>query len=154
MDDYPLVYSARKLLETLRGPALMQVMVNPAELRLLVDSLDGIRGISDYLAETEQRIYPDQAPRTRNVKNNRVRVVINQPLLSPQETHESWVLAFVRRWTLKSQQGVTMRDIRNYNQSRWQEDTKLIVEGLVAKGELCKIVGKRTICYILPEGNN
>lgn len=151
MENQSLAYSARELLARLQGPTLMQIMESPAELRVLVASLDGISGIADYLAETEHRLYPEQSPKSRNLRHNRVRVVVKQPILLPREAHEHWVLAFVEKWGRKHEQGPTLREIRNYNRSRWQGDTELIIDDLVRKGKICKVTSERTAYYALPE---
>lgn len=149
MENQSLAYSARELLTRLQGPSLMQIMESPAELRLLVASLDGISGIADYLAETEHRLYPEQSPKSRNLRHNRVRVVVKQPPLLPREAHEHWVLAFVEKWERKHKQGPTLREIRNYNRSKWQGDTEIVIDDLVRKEKLCKIASERTAYYAI-----
>lgn len=152
MENQSIAYSAKELLARLQGPILMQVIANPAELRMLVENLDGISGIADYLAETEQRMYPDLAPKHRALRRNRVRVVVKQqdsaPTL-PEETHETRIVAFVGRWIKKRKHPPTFRDIRNGHRS--YEDLQSVVEKLVGEGRLSKIIGERTAYYTLPE---
>jgi hypothetical protein len=150
MENQSLAYSAKDLLARLQGPAMLQIIANSADLRMLVDSLEGIGGLADYYAETEQRLYPDLAPKRKGPRHNRVRVVVKQEAhVLPEETRDMRILAFVERWMKKHKQAPTMREIRNNHRS-W-EDMHILVGRLVDEGRLCVIAGERTAYYTLPK---
>lgn len=136
-----------------QGPALLQVMESPDDLRTALDCLERA---TDLLASIERCRYPGQASRTHSkakqskAKRSATTPALSAPAPAPQDPAEQLrtrILSFVERWWEKEGRGATMREIRNPNRTVSPDDVTEMVSILVHEGKLQAIPVKRTVQY-------
>lgn len=131
-----------------QGPALLQVMESPDDLRTALDCLERA---TDLLASIERCRYPGQASRTHSkAKRPATTPVSSAPAPAPQDPAEQLrtrILSFIERWWEKEGRGATMREIRNPNRTVSPDDVTEMVSILVHEGKLQAIPVKRTVQY-------
>lgn len=66
----------QEILDMLQGPALLQLLNNPAELRSAIVALESA---IDLLKDNEQRLYPEQAPKAGRSKRNEAIIDTSDP---------------------------------------------------------------------------
>lgn len=65
-----------EMLEMLGGHSFLQLLGNPAELRSTIVALESVL---ELLKDNEQRLYPEQAPKSGRSRRNEIAVDINDP---------------------------------------------------------------------------
>jgi len=146
MEDQSIVYTAQELLAMVQGPALLQVMESPEDLRTSIDCLERA---TDLLASIERCRYPGQSSRTHSkAKRSATTPVTSAPVpQNPTEQLRTRILSLVERWWEEKGRGATMREIRNPNRTVSPDDVTEMVSILVHEGLLTAIPVKRTIQY-------
>lgn len=148
MEIQAIEYTCQELLATLQGPTLQRITANPALLRRIIVSLEGLEGITEYLTETEQRLYPGQAPLSGRTRRNKVNRVKEKVTAIEEEQKHTRILGFVEKWIAEHKEAPTLRIIRNYNRSRYLEDIKQIVADMVTQGELKAVPDAKAVRYV------
>lgn len=144
MESHSVVYTAQELLTMLQGPALLQIMESPDDLRIALDCLDKATSL---LASIEQCRYPGQAP-IRQGKTRRP--VDTASVQGPADRLRARIVTLVERWWEKEGRGATMREIRNPNRTVNPDDVAEAVMSLVNEGKLQEIRLERTTQYAPP----
>lgn len=150
MEIQAIDHTCQELLTELQGPVLQKLTASPALLRRVIASLESLQGIADYLAETEQRLYPDQVPLQGRTRRNKVRKVKEEMAGIEEEQKHARILDFVEKWIVRYRQAPTLRTIRSYNKSHYLADIQQIVADMVAQGKLKAVPDKTTIRYVIP----
>jgi len=125
----------------LQGPSLLQVLSDHAELRRTIIALDKL---TDFLVDTERRIYPDLAPMPERTRT------LQRVQDSEVDVKYARIASFVERWTKKNRYAPNLRDIRNFNRGWPYEDLVQAVQGMVRLGKLQEVPSGRTTRYTLP----
>lgn len=142
--------TCQELLATLQGPTLQNLTASPALLRRIIVSIESLEGIADYLAETERRLYPDQAPLPGRTRRNKARKVKEEAVVIEEEQKHARILDFVEKWIVKYRQAPTLRMIRSYNKARYLTDIEEVVADMVAQGKLKAVADRTTMRYVIP----
>jgi hypothetical protein len=150
MEIQTIDHTCQELLEALQGPALQKLTASPALLRRVIVSLESLGGIADYLAETEQRLYPGQVPLQGRTRRNKARKVKEEATEIEEERKHSRILDFVEKWIVKYRQAPTLRTIRDHNKSRYLADIQQVVADMVTQGKLKAVPDRSTVRYVIP----
>lgn len=150
MEIQAIEYTCQELLATLQGPALQKITASPALLRRIIASIESLQGIGDYLAETEARLYPNQTPLAGRTRRNKISRIKENVADIDEEQKHARILNFVEKWIATHREAPTLREIRNYNRSRYLTDIKEIVADMVAQGKLKAVSYGRSMRYVIP----
>lgn len=130
-----------------QGPALLQIMESPDDLRTALDCLERA---TDLLASIERCRYPGQASRTHSKARRSATTPVSSAPAVPQDPTEQLrtrILSFIERWWEEKGRGATMREIRNPNRTVSPDDITEMVSILVHEGKLQAVPVKRTVQY-------
>lgn len=143
MQNPSIAYTTRQLLSMSQGPALLDLLRNPSDIREVIESLEKFTYI---LRENEQWLYPDQAPKAWQSRQGDA--VQQKQIPDDTEQQRLRILRVVAFLTKKTNHPPTARMIRQYCNTTKELDQIILL--MVREGKLKELHGGRTNYYAIP----